>query len=222
MAMMPDHLEVLGLLEKEYPRAPKVALDFKSPLQLLVATILSAQCTDERVNRVTEDLFKKYRTASDFAGANLKEFEDEIRSTGFYHNKAKNIKAAAMMIVNDFGGKVPDTMDNLIKLPGVARKTANIVLTAAYGKIEGIAVDTHVLRLSHRIGLAKTEDPVKVEKELMAKYPREKWGVINKVLVAHGRSVCKALKPRCTECKLARICQKIGVKVDLNGKKHNA
>jgi endonuclease III len=212
MAAGPDPREVLDLLGGEYPDAPQVALDSAGPLQLLIATILSAQCTDARVNIVTKTLFKKYKTAEDYANAPIPELEKEIRSTGFYHNKAKNIRAAARMILDEFGGKVPDTMEGLLRLPGVARKTANIVLTGAYGNVEGIAVDTHVMRLSQRIGLARAADPKKIEQELMAKFPKDSWVRINKLLVAHGRATCQARKPMCDECVLGGICPKIGIK----------
>jgi endonuclease-3 len=196
---------ILALLKKEYPNAT-TALLHKNPLQLLIATILSAQCTDKRVNLVTKDLFKKYRTAKDFASANVSEFEKEIRSTGFYRNKAKNIIGAAKMLVDKFSGRVPASMEELIELPGVARKTANIVLSYGFGRTEGIAVDTHVLRLSFRLGLTKSEDPIKVERDLMTILPRKKWSSVNTLLVAHGRVVCKAGRPRCPECALKRLC----------------
>ncbi|MFH1055619.1 MAG: endonuclease III [Candidatus Altiarchaeota archaeon] len=207
-----DPQKVLRLLRGEYPAAPKTSLTWGNPLQLLVATILSAQCTDERVNKVTVDLFRKYISASDYANADLRKLEKDVRSTGFYRNKARNIKAAAAMIVRDFEGKVPESMEDLIKLPGVARKTANIVLTAGYGRVEGVAVDTHVRRLSGRIGLSRSDDPVKVERELMALYQRKDWADINMLLVAHGRKVCNARKPLCRQCMLDRICPRVGVK----------
>jgi len=203
--------EIIKRLNREYPHA-KIALKFSNPLEILVATILSAQCTDERVNKVTETLFKKYRTARDYAGANLKKFEQEIRSTGFYHNKAKNIINAAKIILEKFGGKVPDTMEGLMSLPGVARKTANIVLGNAYGKVEGIAVDTHVRRLSQRLGLSKSDDPVKIEQDLMEIVPGDEWFRISYVLIDHGRKICDARKPLCDKCILNDICPKIGVK----------
>ena len=204
-------LEVLGLLSKEYPREPKTALNHRTPYELLVATILSAQCTDARVNIVTKGLFRKYRKPGDYAESDLRQLESDIRSTGFYRNKARNIRAASAMIVDEFGGRVPNTMGELLRLPGVARKTANIVLTAAYGKVEGIAVDTHVRRLSQRLGLAHSGDPVKIEEELMELYPRERWPDINRLLVAHGRRVCRAKKPMCDGCVLAKICPKMGI-----------
>jgi len=198
-------VRALRLLEREYPGAT-TALLHKNPLQLLVATILSAQCTDKRVNIVTAPLFKRYKNARDFAGANIKALEKAIRPTGFYHNKAKNIVGAAEMIIKRFGGKVPDSMEELIELPGVARKTANIVLSHGYGKIEGIAVDTHVRRVSFRLGLTKSQDPVKIETDLMRIIPKKDWLKLNSLLIAHGRALCKAVKPHCLECVLANLC----------------
>jgi len=197
--------EILALLKKEYPNA-KIALNFSNPLEILVATVLSAQCTDERVNMVTKSLFKKYRKVQDYTKANLKTFEQEIRSTGFYHNKAKNIISAAQKIVNDFGGKMPSSMDELLQLPGVARKTANIVLFNGFGKVEGIAVDTHVRRLSQRLGLSKNEDPDKIEQDLMKLLDRKEWGKFSYLLIDHGRKICDAKKPKCLECVLQRLC----------------
>ena len=196
---------IYDTLDKEYPEVT-TALTHKDALQLLVATILSAQCTDARVNIVTRDLFKKYKKAADYARAKQSVFEKEIRSTGFYKNKAKNIIASAKKIVKDHGGKVPGTMEDLTGLPGVARKTANIVLFHAYGKNEGIAVDTHVKRLSGRLGLSRYTDPVKIEKDLMELFDREKWGYLSNLLIAHGRNICDARKPLCPECKLRRMC----------------
>lgn len=196
---------ILALLKKEYPGA-KTALRFGNPLEILISTILSAQCTDERVNTVTKSLFKKYKKAEDYAKANLKTFEKEIRSTGFYHNKARNIIKAAEIISNDFGGRVPASMDELLQLPGVARKTANIVLFSGFGKIEGIAVDTHVRRLSQRLGLSRNEDPVKIEQDLTRLLNRREWGRFSYLLIEHGRKVCDAKKPKCRECILQKIC----------------
>ena len=192
-------------LKKIYPHA-KTALHHRNPLQLLVATILSAQCTDVRVNIVTKDLFKKYKSAGDYAKARQEVFEQEIRTTGFYHNKAKNIIATAKKLIDDFGGKVPDNMEDLLSLPGVARKTANVVLGNAFGKNEGIAVDTHVRRLSQRLGLSKHKDPVKIEKDLMELVPRKDWAVFSHLLIFHGRRVCTARKPNCNECTVKRLC----------------
>jgi endonuclease-3 len=196
---------ILTLLKKEYPDAT-TALLHRNPLELLTATILSAQCTDARVNIVTETLFKKYKTASDFARADLKALQKDVRSTGFYRNKAKNIIGAAKMIVKDFNGTVPDSMEKLIQLPGVARKTANIVLSHGYGKIEGIAVDTHVRRLSLRLGLTKDDDPVKIEAALMKVALKKDWPHLSDLLIAHGRAVCAATKPKCPECVLGYLC----------------
>lgn len=197
--------KILKLLEKQYTHA-KIALHFSNPLEILVSTILSAQCTDARVNIVTGTLFKKYRKPQDYANADIKIFEDEIRSTGFYRNKAKNIINTAKKIIKDFGGKVPGTMDDLIRLPGVARKTANIVLFNGFGKIEGIAVDTHVGRLSQRLGLTKNKDPVKIEQDLMKLLARKEWGNFNYLLIEHGRKICDARKPKCMECILKKLC----------------
>lgn len=197
--------KVLSILKKEYPGAT-TALSHRNTLQLLVATILSAQCTDKRVNLVTKTLFDKYKTASDYADAKIEEFERQIRSTGFYHNKAKNIISAAKMIADKFNGTVPDSMEKLIELPGVARKTANIVLSHGYGKIEGIAVDTHVRRVSFRLGLTKNEDPVKIEIDLMKITPKKEWAHLSDLLIAHGRAICKAGKPNCPGCVLNKIC----------------
>jgi len=198
-------LKIIKVLSKDYPRA-KTALNFRIPLEMLVATILSAQCTDKTVNKVTEQLFKKYRNAGDFAKANIKKFEQEIRSTGFYRNKAKSIINMAKMLISDFKGKVPHSMAELIKLPGVARKTANVVLNNAFRISEGIAVDTHVRKLSQRLGLSRTDDPVKIEQDLMGLVPRKYWGKITYYLVDHGRAVCRAPKPNCSECVIAKLC----------------
>ena len=197
--------KLISLLDKAYPEA-RIALRFKDPLQLLVSTILSAQCTDARVNIVTETLFKKYRTAADYARADIAEFERDIRSTGFYHNKAKNIIAAARMIVRDFAGRVPQTMEEMVLLPGVARKTANVVLYNAFGRIEGIAVDTHVKRLSQRLGLSCHDDPAKIEQDLMRLIDKKLWGHITHLLIEHGRKVCDAKRPQCGACVIAGLC----------------
>lgn len=197
--------KILMLLKKEYPRA-KIALCFSNPLEILVSTILSAQCTDARVNLVTKSLFKKYRTVEDYAEANIKIFEQEIHSTGFYHNKAKNIIAAAQKILDDFKGKVPNSMEKLTQLPGVARKTANIVLFNGFRKTEGIAVDTHVRRLSQRLGLSKNDDPNKIERDLMGFLDKREWGRFSYLLIEHGRKICMAKKPKCLECVLQGLC----------------
>jgi len=197
--------EMILILRKNYPGS-HTALKFETPLQILVSTILSAQCTDERVNQVTPLLFRKYQTPVDFAAASQAELEEEIRSTGFYRNKAKNIIGASKKIVEDFGGQMPDNMENLLTLPGVARKTANIVLSSAFKKAEGIAVDTHVKRLSQRLGLSKEKDPDKIERDLMRIVPREDWIEFNYLLVNHGRGICQARKPNCPECELKYLC----------------
>lgn len=200
-----DASEVIRRLEEEYPDA-KIALNYSNPLELLVATVLSAQCTDEMVNKVTSSLFTKYHSAEDYANAKLERFEQEIESTGFYRSKARNITEAAKLIVANFDESVPKTMAELMTLPGVARKTANIVLYNAFGVIEGIAVDTHVRRVSRCLGLTQSSDPVKIEKDLMNKIPKAKWGSFPYLLIEHGRAVCIARKPRCEVCLLSDIC----------------
>ena len=197
--------EIIKRLEEEYPDA-SIALRYNNPFELLVATILSAQCTDDMVNRVTVVLFTKYPTIKDYAAANPDTFEQDIRSTGFYHNKARNIIKTAGIILEKYGGNVPQTMIELVTLPGVARKTANIVLYNAYGIIEGIAVDTHVKRLSRLLGLTQNDNPEKIEKDLMLKVPRAKWGSFPYLLIEHGRAVCKARKPGHGKCVLNDIC----------------
>ena len=197
--------EIVKLLMKEYPDV-KIALNFSNPLELLIATVLSAQCTDERTNRVTKNLFKKYKNINDYAKANQKRFENNIRQTGFYKNKAKNIIATCQKIIKKFKGKIPQKMEELTSLPGVGRKTANIVLTFAFGKIEGISVDTHVRRLSQRLGLSKHNDPTKIEQDLMKITPQEYWGDFSCLLMEHGRKVCLAKKPLCEKCILKHIC----------------
>jgi endonuclease-3 len=185
-----------------------------------VATILAAQCTDERVNKVTPDLFRKYPDAAAFAAADPLDLQGEIRSTGFFRNKAKNIIGAALTMVRDFGGDVPSTMDELLTLPGVARKTANIVLSSGFGKAEGIAVDTHVRRLSGRLGLSRELVPEKIERDLLAVVPRRDWLDFNYMLVSHGRQVCPARKPRCPECSLAGLCPSaVKLHPELKGKR---
>jgi len=198
-------LEIIDLLEKEFPKA-KIALNYTNPLELLVATMLSAQCTDERVNIVTKSLFKKYRKAEDYADADLAELEQNIKSTGFYRNKAKNIKKAGEMLVQKFHSRVPKTMNEMLELPGVARKTANIVLQNAFGVVEGIAVDTHVRRVSARLGLTTNEDQDKIEQDLLRIVPRDKWMRITDLLVFLGRRVCTAKKPKCDICVLNKLC----------------
>jgi len=198
-------LEIICLLKKEYPEI-KSALIFADPLELLVATILSAQCTDVQVNKVTKEIFKKYRTSEDYANADLLMFQSEIRSTGFYRNKARNIIATNKLIIEKFDSKVPNTMEALTQLPGVARKTANIVLSNAYGKLEGIAVDTHVKRLSKRLGLTVNKDQDKIELDLMRITSRVEWSNFSHLLIFHGRAVCQARKTMCSGCVLNFFC----------------
>ncbi len=198
-------MEIIKRLEGEYDR-PGTALKFNNPFELLVAVVLSAQCTDDRVNKITPTLFKRFPGPKEMAEAGLEEVEELVRSCSFFRNKAKNIHAAARMIVERFGGKVPDNMEDLIKLPGVARKTANVVLYNAFGKNEGIAVDTHVKRLVKRLGICDEKNPVKIEKELMEIVPREYWGPVTYLLIEHGRRVCKAKNPDCAHCVLRDIC----------------
>ena len=196
--------KILPILNKLYPDA-KIALNFKNPLELLIATILSAQCTDARVNIVTKDLFKKYKSAQDWVTTDISEIENDIKSTGFYRNKAKNIKNACIKIEEQFGGKVPDTMEELITLPGVGRKTANCVLGDAFG-IPGITCDTHVIRLSRRLGLSDNSDPVKLEFDLAEIIPNKDWTLFSHLIISHGRNVCNARKPKCQDCKIAKYC----------------
>ena len=188
------------------------ALEYRNPWELLVATILSAQCTDARVNQVTPPLFEKYPTPAAMAGASQEEIEGLIRSTGFFRNKAKSLLGAAARVVEEFAGEVPDTMEELLTLPGVARKTANVVLGNAHGIDEGIPVDTHVTRLSQRLKLSKHEDPVKIERDLMALFPVEEWCQLSHVLIFHGRRVCTARNPKCDECGLGEDCCEVGDK----------
>jgi len=201
--------EIVKILRKAYPKA-KTALGHKSAFELLISTILSAQCTDKRVNKITPALFKKYNGPGSFARAKQTTLEKEIRSTGFYRNKAKNIIAASKKIVEEFKGRVPDSMDKLTSLPGVARKTANIVLSSSFHKAEGIAVDTHVRRLSGRIGLSKERDPNKIEKDLMKIIPPRDWLDFNYLLVDHGRRTCMARRPLCPECIIRHLCPSAG------------
>ena len=205
MTLKEKTLEVIKRLRKEYPE-PKTALNFKSPFELLVATVLSAQTTDALVNRVTENLFRKYKTIKDYADASLEALQKDVGSVNFYKTKAKNIQACAKIIVEKFSSKVPKTMEELVTLPGVARKTANIILSSAYGIHEGIAVDTHVKRLACRLGLTKNEDPVKVERDLISLTPKEDWKDISHLLIFHGRKICQAKKPNHGDCVLYDIC----------------
>ncbi|MBM4248258.1 MAG: endonuclease III [Euryarchaeota archaeon] len=201
----PSPPSLLAKLERMHPGA-RTEIDFSGPLELLVATILSAQSTDRQVNLVTKELFKKYRTAADYAAAKTEELERDIHSTGFFRAKSRLIQGAARMLQDDFGGEVPRTMEELTRLPGVARKTANIVLTGAFGIVEGMAVDTHVGRVSRRLGLSKCEDPAKIEQDLLRFFPKESWARATSLLVFHGRYLCKAKKPECGRCLLKREC----------------
>jgi endonuclease-3 len=206
--------KVIAALQKAYPNA-HCELNFSNPLELLVATILSAQCTDKRVNIVTENLFKKFRTAEDFANADPRDLEQAIKTAGFYRNKAKNIKAAAQSIVEKHGGEVPRTMEELVELGGVGRKTANVVLGNAFDVRLGIAVDTHVARLSFRLGFTNETDPVKIEEILMKLVPQEQWTLVSHVLIWHGRRRCFARKPDCKNCEVLKLCPRLGVKEKL-------
>ena len=201
--------KILAILKRTHPDA-KCALHHSNPLELLVATILSAQCTDERVNKVTPPLFKRYRTAEAYGKANLNQLEQEVRSTGFYKQKAKTIKTAGAALVEKFDGKVPRTMQELVTLPGVWRKTANVILGTAY-RIPGIVVDTHVRRLAYRMGFTKEKDPDKIEQDLMRLFPRSDWTKVSHCLIFHGRQICTALKPTCASCPIEPLCPKLGV-----------
>lgn len=201
---------IVRALKRAYPDA-KCSLDFKTPIQLAVATILSAQSTDERVNLTTPALFRRYKTVKDFAGANRAELEELIKAVGLYRNKAKSIVAMAQALVRDHGGKVPTSLDKLQKLPGVGRKTANVIQGVLTGRGEGIAVDTHVTRLAFRLGFTKAKEPIKIEQDIMKWIPREDWVAISHLLIRHGREVCKARNPMCERCFLADLCPKKGV-----------
>ena len=200
---------LIAKLKQTYPDAD-CSLTRGDPLKLLVATILSAQCTDKRVNLVTKTLFKKYRTPQDYAETSQDTLENEIRSTGFFRNKARNIRGACAKIISDFDGKVPRTMTQLLTLPGVARKTANCVLGNAFGLAEGVVVDTHVIRLSGRLGLTKHKEPVKIERDLMEIVPPEEWILFSHLLIFHGRATCDARKPDCDNCCVAALCPSAG------------
>jgi endonuclease III len=203
---------VAKLLAQTYPDA-KCALNFHSPLELLIATILSAQCTDVRVNLVTKDLFRKYRSAADYAKAETKVLESEIKSTGFFRSKTKSIQAACRLLVDEHQGKVPNDLEALVKLPGVGRKTANVVLGTAFGIASGVVVDTHVRRLSKRLGLTTHNDPEKIERDLMAVLPSKEWVDFSHRLIHHGRRICVARRPKCDECTLNKVCPRIGVEI---------
>ena len=202
--------QVVRTLRRLYPDA-ECSLQFGSPLELLVATILSAQCTDQRVNLVTKDLFKKYGCAADYAAARLSQLERDVQSTGFFRNKAKSIKACGRTIVDEHDGRVPDDLDLLVRLPGVGRKTANVVLGTAFGIASGIVVDTHVGRISRRLGLTENKDAVKIERELMDRIAKKEWVSFSHRMIQHGRRICTARKPKCEECALKAFCPRIGV-----------
>lgn len=202
--------KILKALQREYPNAT-CSLNFTTPLELLVATILSAQCTDERVNQVTRDLFKRYKTARDYAEAPQTELEKDIQSTGFYKNKARNIRECCQQLEQRFGGDVPKDIDQLVSLPGVGRKTANVVLGTAYGIPSGIVVDTHVARVSQRLGLTENTNPEKIEQDLMQLIPQDEWIAFSHRVIQHGRKYCTARKPACDECPMRSFCPKIGV-----------
>ena len=197
---------IIALLEEDYPETTGTSLNWRTPLELLVATILSAQSTDEQINKVTSTLFEKYRTTADYAYAPREQLENDIRSSGFFRRKADAIQEACRVIAEEHGGEVPSTMDELTNLKGVARKTANVVLGNAFGIIEGIAVDTHVWRLSHRLGLSEVKNRDKIERDLIEVFPREKWHAVNYLLIEHGRRICDAKKPNCGTCTLSELC----------------
>ena len=198
--------EILKRLQQAYPHVAGTALHHDNPLELLVATVLSAQATDKQINKITKDLFKKYKTAADYAKVPRTELEKDIQSSGFYKRKAEALQTMTQTIVDEYGGKVPDNMRDLVKLKGVGRKTANIVLSGAFNRTEGIAVDTHVFRLSHRLGLSEEKNPDKVEQDLMQLFPHEKWWSVNYLLITHGREICDAKKADCEHCVLENIC----------------
>lgn len=197
--------KIISLLRKAYPNA-KCSLNFSSPLELLIATILSAQCTDERVNIVTADLFRKYRKAEDYLKVPVTELEQDIRSTGFYRNKAKSIQGACKLIVEAYAGRVPQSFDDLLRLPGVARKTANVVMGNAFGIASGVVVDTHVSRITQLLRLTKNTTPEKIEQDLIERVPKKDWIDFSHLLIYHGRAVCIARRPQCDKCVLEKLC----------------
>ena len=201
---------ILELLKKRYP-VPETMLTHENPWELMIATILAAQCTDARVNTITPELFRRWPGPADMMHASIEELESVIKPTGFYQNKAKNSHGAACSVTEGFGGDVPQTLEELITIPGVARKTANVVLWGAFGINEGLAVDTHVKRISFRLGFTKNTDPVKIEQDLMKIFPQSEWGDVNHRLVWFGRDVCDARKPACEECELSELCPRCGV-----------
>jgi len=203
--------KIIAALRKTYPDA-HCELNYSNPLELLIATVLSAQCTDKRVNQVTAELFRKYRTAADYANANSTALEQDIKTTGFFRNKTKNIQACCRKLVEQYGGKVPQTMEELVQLGGVGRKTANVLLGNAFGINEGIVVDTHVARLSHRLGLTKQKDPEKIEHDLVKLVPRAQWTMFSHWLIWHGRRRCYARNPDCLNCEIKTLCPRVGLK----------
>ena len=198
--------ELVKILKETYPDA-ECSLDFKTPFEMVVAVMLSAQCTDERVNKTTPSIFSKYSTPEDFANIDIKELEDLIHPCGFYKNKAKNIKACAQMVVEKFGGQVPRTMEELISLPGVGRKSANVVMLEAFGDAQGIAVDTHCKRIANKMGLSKEKEPEKIEQDLLKLFDKKDYKDINHLLIWHGRNTCIARNPKCEECKVKEMCE---------------
>lgn len=197
--------QIIKLLKRAHPDA-KCALNHSNPFELLIATILSAQCTDERVNIVTADLFRKYRKPEDYLKVRDTELQQDIRTTGFFRNKTKSIQGACKVLIEEFGGQVPQTMEELLRVPGAARKTANVVLGVGFGIAEGVVVDTHVSRLSQRLKLTRQKDPVKIEKDLMVLVPRKDWIIFSHLLIFHGRRICKARRPLCEECVVEKLC----------------
>ena len=202
--------KIIAGLKRTYPQA-HCELNYSNPLELLIATVLSAQCTDKRVNQVTAELFRKYRTAADYANANTTALEQDVKTTGFFRNKTKSIQACCRKLVEQYGGKVPQTMEELVQLGGVGRKTANVVLGNAFGINEGIAVDTHVARLSHRLGLTKQKDPEKIERGLVKLVPRPQWTMFSHWLIWHGRRRCYARNPDCLNCEIKALCPRVGL-----------
>jgi len=204
--------KIVSALEKEYPDAT-CSLNFSNPLELMIAVILSAQSTDAMINKITPKLFMELKNAEDFANCDIKKLEELVKSSGFYHNKAKNIKENCKILVEKFNGEVPNTMEELTSLPGVGRKTANVVLLNAFNICEGIAVDTHAKRISNRLGLSSSDDPLKIEKDLLRKIPKQDWNKMNHLFVYHGRTTCTASKPKCSTCCVREYCERNGVNV---------
>ncbi len=203
---MNDSEKIISILSSKYGEINRF-LEFSTPFELAIAVMLSAQCTDDRVNKVTREMFKKANKPEDFASLSVEEIENMIHSINFYHNKAKNVKKCSEQIMEQFGGILPNNMDDLQKLAGIGRKSANVIMNEAFGECEGIAVDTHVFRISRRLGLSSENEPKKVEKDLLKTFPKKYWPVVNHVLILHGRNVCKAQKPLCEECEVAKYCK---------------